>query len=43
MILKKLMKYVEVMPNPSNQNFHYRFITSLTEHFKVKVISQRPA
>jgi len=39
---EKLMKYVEVMPNPSNQNFHYRFITSLTEHFKVKVISQRP-
>lgn len=39
---EKMMKYVEVMPNPSNQNFHYRFITSLNEHYKVKVISQRP-
>lgn len=39
---EKMIKYVEVMPNPSNQNFHYRFITSLTEHYKVKVISQRP-
>ncbi len=39
---EKLMKYVEVMPNPSNQNFHYRFITSLNEHYKVKVLSQRP-
>lgn len=39
---EKLMKYVDVMPNPSNQNFHYRFITSLSEHYKVKVISQRP-
>lgn len=39
---ERLMKYVEIMPNPSNQNFHYRFITSLNEHYKVKVISQRP-
>lgn len=39
---EKMMKYVEVMPNPSNQNFHYRFIANLGEHYKVKVISQRP-
>ena len=39
---EKLMKYVVQMPNPSNQNFHYRFITSLNEHYKVKAISQRP-
>lgn len=39
---EKMMKFVETMPNPSNQNFHYRFITSLGEHYKVKVLSQRP-
>ena len=39
---EKLMKYVVQMPNPSNQNFHYRFITTLNEHYKVKAISQRP-
>jgi glycosyltransferase involved in cell wall biosynthesis len=39
---EKLLKYVDKMPNPSNQNFHYRFIKNLEEHYKVKVISQRP-
>lgn len=39
---EKMLKYVEKMPNPSNQNFHYRFISNLNDHYKVKVISQRP-
>lgn len=40
---EKLIKYSKSMPNPSNQNFHSRFVSSLSTAFKVKVISQRPA
>lgn len=39
---EKMMKFVETSPNPSNQNFHYRFIKSLNGDYNLKVISQRP-